>query len=111
MTGDAFDKLWPGELCALLPGVAVVLGVLVGQLRLLRALPGQIGHLGGNTASVPFDPETQAAFLNWAQQHKVGCQSLILKILDLDIQELQDDNITYFYLFFRTSLFSNHPSV
>ena len=46
----------PGELCALLPGVAIVVRVLVDQLGLLRAFPGQVGHLGSDTAGVPLDP-------------------------------------------------------
>ena len=47
----------PGQFCVLLPGVAVVVGVLVDQLGLLGALAGQVSALGGHAASIPFDPD------------------------------------------------------
>ena len=49
----------PGQFCVLLPGVAVVVGVLVDQLGLLGTLAGQVGDLGSHTASVPFDPDKE----------------------------------------------------
>ena len=47
----------PGQFCVLLPGVAVVVGVLVDQLGLLGTLAGQVGDLGSHTASVPLNPD------------------------------------------------------
>ena len=46
----------PGELGALLPGVAVVGLVLVGEVGVLRALPRQVGHLRRHAARVPLHP-------------------------------------------------------
>ena len=47
----------PCQFCVLLPGVAVVVGVLVDQFGLLGALAGQVGDLGGHTTSVPLNPD------------------------------------------------------
>ena len=43
----------PGELGALLPGVAVVRLVLVDEVGVLGALARQVGHLGRHAARVP----------------------------------------------------------
>ena len=43
----------PGELGALLPGVAVVRLVLIDEVGVLGALTCQVGHLGRHAARVP----------------------------------------------------------